>query len=35
MMTVFMLIASFGAGPLGTDGPGVKTGAGSASIWNA
>src|SRR4051794_10882960 len=35
MMTVFRLMASFGAGPEGPDGPGVNTGAGSCSIWNA
>src|SRR5215212_11588941 len=34
-MTVFRLIASFGAGPVGVDGPGLYTGAGSDSIWNA
>src|SRR4051812_20751153 len=34
MVTEFRLMASLGAGPAGA-GPGVKTGAGSASIWNA
>src|SRR3954471_8884507 len=31
-VTVFRLIPSFGAGPVGVDGPGVNTGAGSTSI---